>query len=113
MARKKERMSLQIEEERLLSVSSEALHADHFIIATARGPVESSLTREGKLKHRRGAGGVVTALLGTNEHRERTWIALAMTDGVRRAVHEQGTFLAFSFPHAKASLCIGDTKRRF
>jgi trehalose 6-phosphate synthase len=68
----------------------ETIHADRLIIATNRGPVEYYLTQDKKLKRRRGAGGVVTALIGAMSYMAATWVALAMTEGDRVAVKEAG-----------------------
>ncbi|HLJ34730.1 MAG TPA: hypothetical protein VKU38_13800, partial [Ktedonobacteraceae bacterium] len=43
--------------------TEQQIHAERLIIATNRGPVEYYLTQEKTLKHRRGAGGMVTALI--------------------------------------------------
>ncbi|HEY7420331.1 MAG TPA: trehalose-6-phosphate synthase, partial [Ktedonobacteraceae bacterium] len=69
-------------------VPTTILHADHLIIATNRGPVEYYRSRDQTLKARRGAGGVVTALLGAMQQIPTTWVALAMTDGDRQAAQE-------------------------
>src|SRR5450755_1095903 len=65
-----------------------SLHAARLIIATNRGPVEFEISKEKKLKSRRGAGGVVTALTGALSHMPATWVALAMTEGERLALKE-------------------------
>jgi trehalose 6-phosphate synthase len=65
-----------------------AIGADRLIIATNRGPVEYDKSKDGKLKSRRGSGGVVTALTGTVRHMNATWVALAMTDGDREALKD-------------------------
>ena len=43
---------------------SESIRADRLILATNRGPVEYYVSHDNTLKHRRGAGGLVTALMG-------------------------------------------------
>jgi trehalose 6-phosphate synthase len=63
-----------------------SVQADRLIIATNRGPVEYVVTRDKKLKFRRGSGGLVTALSGIVNCVNSTWVALAMTDGDRRAL---------------------------
>lgn len=68
--------------------ASESIHADRLIIATNRGPVEYYVSQDKTLKHRRGAGGVVTALMGAMKHTDATWVALAMTEGDRQALKE-------------------------
>ncbi|WP_170293080.1 alpha,alpha-trehalose-phosphate synthase (UDP-forming) [Thermogemmatispora aurantia] len=64
---------------------AEPLHAHRLIIATNRGPVEFYLTQDKVLKSRRGAGGVVTALIEAASRMEVTWVAMAMTEGDRLA----------------------------
>src|SRR5947207_2929379 len=63
-------------------------HTRRLIIASNRGPVEYQLTQKGTLKARRGAGGMVTALLGTGNHMKVTWVAMTMTEGDRLAEKE-------------------------
>ncbi len=75
--------------------------AHRLIIASHRGPVEYELSQEQTLKPRRGAGGVVTALLAAANCREMTWVALAMTKGDRLAVQhaqQDGGLLPSSLP---------------
>ncbi len=67
---------------------AQLIHASRLIIASNRGPVEYYMSQNETLKHRRGAGGVVTALLGTVNHLEVTWVAMAMTEGDRMALRE-------------------------
>jgi len=64
------------------------IHASRLIIATNRGPVEYYLTQDKTLKQRRGAGGMVTALIGAANSMEVTWVAMAMTEGDRIASKE-------------------------
>jgi trehalose 6-phosphate synthase len=64
------------------------IHAERLIIATNRGPVEYYLTQNKVLKSRRGAGGVITALIDTGSQMEMSWVAMAMTEGDRLAVKE-------------------------
>ncbi|MBA2285768.1 MAG: trehalose-6-phosphate synthase [Ktedonobacteraceae bacterium] len=66
------------------------IHANRLIIATNRGPVEYYLSQDKMLKHRRGAGGMVTALIEAGNHMEVTWVAMAMTEGDRVAFKESG-----------------------
>jgi trehalose 6-phosphate synthase len=68
----------------------QSIHAKRLIIATNRGPVEYYLSQEGDLKHRRGAGGVVTALTGANSRMDVTWVAMAMTEADRIVAKEVG-----------------------
>ncbi len=62
--------------------------AERLIIATNRGPVEYYLTQDKELKYRRGAGGMVTALMGTGNRMDVTWVAMAMTEGDRIALKQ-------------------------
>src|SRR5437773_1771669 len=76
------------------------IQADHLIIATNRGPVEYYLTKDKTLKHRRGAGGMVTALIDAGHRMEVTWVAMAMTEGDRVAsqqVQQNGRLLQSPF----------------
>ncbi len=69
------------------------IEAERLIIASNRGPVEFYLTQENELKHRRGAGGMVTALIGAGNRMDVTWVAMAMTDGDRVALKESANGL--------------------
>ncbi len=62
------------------------VHAHRLIIASNRGPAEYQLTKNKDLKARRGAGGMVTALIDAGSRMEVTWVAMAMTEGDRVAV---------------------------
>jgi trehalose 6-phosphate synthase len=64
------------------------IHANRLIIASNRGPVEYHISQDKTLKHRRGVGGVVTALNGAANRLEVTWVAMAMTEGDRIALKE-------------------------
>src|SRR6266699_4469580 len=64
------------------------IHANRLIIASNRGPVEYHITHNKTLKHRRGSGGMVTALIGAANRLEVTWVAMAMTEGDRIASRE-------------------------
>ena len=64
------------------------IHASRLIIASNRGPVEYYLSQDKTLKHRRGAGGMVTALIDAGNRMEVTWVATAMTEGDRIALKE-------------------------
>ena len=55
------------------------------IIATNRGPVTFSAGPDGRLRPRRGSGGLVTALGQVGRHVPLTWVAAAMSEGDRRA----------------------------
>jgi trehalose 6-phosphate synthase len=64
------------------------MHAQRLIIASNRGPVEYQLSQDKTLKPRRGAGGMVTALIDVGNRMEVTWVAMAMTEGDRLALRE-------------------------
>ncbi len=64
------------------------LHEHRLIIASNRGPVEFQLSQDKTLKPRRGAGGMVTALIDAGNRMEVTWVAMTMTEGDRVAVKE-------------------------
>ncbi|MBO0778008.1 MAG: trehalose-6-phosphate synthase [Ktedonobacteraceae bacterium] len=63
-------------------------HARRLIIASNRGPVEFQLRQDHSLKGVRGAGGMVTALIGAGNSMDVTWVAMAMTEGDRLAVQQ-------------------------
>src|SRR5258708_205415 len=65
---------------------SQQIHTSRLIIATNRGPVEYYLSQDKTLKNRRGAGGMVTALIDAGSRMEVTWVAMAMTEGDRIAL---------------------------
>src|ERR1700680_3318498 len=73
---------------RIPTKTPQSIHASRLIIATNRGPVEYYLSQEQELKHRRGPGGVVTALTGANSRMDVTWVAMAMTEADRIAAKE-------------------------
>ncbi|MDQ6659480.1 MAG: trehalose-6-phosphate synthase [Chloroflexota bacterium] len=75
---------------------TQLLDAQRLIIATNRGPVEYYLTQDKVLKHRRGAGGMVTALSDAGNRMEVTWVAMAMTDGDRQALKDAKSGLLVS-----------------
>ncbi len=64
------------------------MHARRLIIASNRGPVEYQLSQDKTLKPRRGAGGMVTALIDAGNRMEVTWVAMTMTEGDRVAAKE-------------------------
>lgn len=64
------------------------IHASRLIIASNRGPVEYNLSQDKTLKYRRGAGGMVTALIDAGNRMDVTWVATAMTEGDRVALKE-------------------------
>ncbi len=66
------------------------MHARRLIIASNRGPVEYQLSKDKKLKPRRGAGGMVTALIDAGNSMNVTWVAMTMTEGDRIAAKEAG-----------------------
>src|SRR5256884_1488885 len=64
------------------------IHANRLVIASNRGPVEYHIIHNKTLKHRRGSGGMVTALIGAASRLDVTWVAMAMTEGDRLAIRE-------------------------
>src|SRR3974377_93917 len=64
------------------------IHANRLIIASNRGPVEYHISHNKTLKHRRGSGGMITALIGAANRLQVTWVAMAMTEGDRIALRE-------------------------
>ncbi len=64
------------------------IHANRLIIASNRGPVEYHISQNMTLKHRRGSGGMITALIGAANRLDVTWVAMAMTEGDRVAIRE-------------------------
>jgi trehalose 6-phosphate synthase len=81
-------MSKQARQTRAAQEHAEQIHTHHLIIVSNRGPVEYVVSQDKTIKHRRGAGGVVTALLGAVKQMEATWVALAMTEGDRLALQQ-------------------------
>src|SRR5436305_4923524 len=71
-----------------IHATPQLIHAGRLIIASNRGPVEYYLTHDNILKHRRGSGGMVTALIDAGNRMEVTWVAMAMTEGDRLASKE-------------------------
>lgn len=71
-----------------IHATPQLIHASRLIIASNRGPVEYYLTHDNILKHRRGAGGMVTALIDAGNRMQVTWVAMAMTEGDRIAIKE-------------------------
>lgn len=69
-----------------------ALLAAHpLIIAANRGPVEFTRNANGTFTHKRGSGGVVTAMSALGKYVDPIWVASAMTEGDRqRAVAAAG-----------------------
>src|SRR5437660_3231092 len=86
--RKDKHLSQQTKRSLPVQEPSESIHADHLIVVTNRGPVEYYLSQDKTLKHRRGAGGVVTALVEAVHTMDATWVALAMTEGDRAALQQ-------------------------
>jgi trehalose 6-phosphate synthase len=83
----------------LAQAQPQQIHANRLIIASNRGPVEYNLSHDKTLKHRRGAGGMVTALIDAGNRMEVTWVAMAMTEGDRVALkdaqqHNEGLLLS-------------------
>ena len=83
-------------------------HARRLIIASNRGPVEFQLSQDKTLKARRGAGGMVTALIDAGNRMEVSWVAMTMTEGdrlaVKRAREENDGLLQSPLPGQKMQL---------
>jgi trehalose 6-phosphate synthase len=60
------------------------------IVASNRGPVTFERDETGELQPRRGAGGLVTALVGALQDAGGLWVAAAMSDGDRELVARSG-----------------------
>jgi len=75
----------------LHAAAQRLLGSRRLILAANRGPVSFSALADGTLRHRRGSGGVVTALSQVSEHVPVTWIASAMSDADRRAATDPKT----------------------
>ncbi len=91
----------------LAGVPTQSIHANRLIIASNRGPVEYMLSQSKMLKPRRGAGGLVTALIDAVKNMEVTWVAMAMTEGDRIALKEaqhSGGLLLSPLPGQKMQL---------
>jgi trehalose 6-phosphate synthase len=73
---------------RLDDLTHRLLDGRRLIIASNRGPVQYDVTEEGELTAQRGSGGMVTALLAVSRIVPMTWVAMAITDGDRRAAIE-------------------------
>lgn len=71
-----------------ISTPPQLMDAHRLIIASNRGPVEFQLSQDKTLKPRRGAGGMVTALIDAGNKMEVTWVAMTMTEGDRIAMKE-------------------------
>ncbi|HEY8169461.1 MAG TPA: trehalose-6-phosphate synthase [Candidatus Limnocylindria bacterium] len=69
----------------LVEAATALLGDRRLIIATNRGPVSFASGADGRLRPRRGSGGLVTALGQVGRHVPLTWIAAAMSEGDRRA----------------------------
>jgi trehalose 6-phosphate synthase len=93
-------------------VASNQLHADHVIVVTNRGPVEYYIGKDKTLKSHRGSGGVVTALLDSLGTIDTTWVALAMTEGDRKAVQQADGDIESPLPEKKLRLCYKVVPKR-
>jgi trehalose 6-phosphate synthase len=67
------------------AAAAQLLGHRRLIIATNRGPVTFATGADGRLRPRRGSGGLVTALGQVGRHVPVTWVAAAMSEGDRRA----------------------------
>jgi trehalose 6-phosphate synthase len=62
------------------SVIHDFLTRRTLILASNRGPVTLRQSENGEIDYQRGAGGLVTALIGVLQHAEARWIACAQTE---------------------------------
>src|SRR6266436_551445 len=91
----------------LQAVPTQPIRTARLIIASNRGPAEYTLSQDNVLKPRRGAGGLVTALIDAVKNTEVTWVAMAMTEGDHLALKEaqlQGSSLLSPLPNHKLHL---------
>ena len=101
----------------MMAASSEQ-QKRRLIIASNRGPIEHTLDKHGKLKTRRGAGGMVTALQPAARYASPgsfTWIAVAMTDADRMVAESQKAACKdgnHSFPQGSAASANGHQQRK-
>lgn len=68
----------------------DVLHGRSLLIASNRGAVEFERDRSGELTHKRGAGGLVTALTHVIRRVPGLWVASAISPGDRELVRSQG-----------------------
>ena len=61
------------------------------VVVSNRGPITFEVTPSGERRHRRGVGGLVTALSGALRSRGGVWIAAAISEEDRRVAAESGT----------------------
>jgi len=78
-------VSLESSSARLEELCRQRLSSRRLILASNRGPIEYYLTKNKRLRSRRGSGGVVTALSSLAKYVELDWIASAMGGGDRQA----------------------------
>ena len=76
------------EERTLAEAAHRLLGKRRLILATNRGPVSFATGPDGRLRPRRGSGGLVTALSQLGSHLPVTWVAAAMSDAERRAAKD-------------------------
>lgn len=90
---------------RLEELCRQGLSLRRLILASNRGPIEYHITKNKRLRSRRGSGGVVTALSSLAKYVELDWIACAMGEGDRQAARRaQGE--RFKIPLADENLYL-------
>ena len=95
-----------------LGAAAAALLGDRrLIIATNRGPVTFATGADGRLRPRRGSGGLVTALGQVGRHVPVTWVAAAMSDGDRRAAADPKLLRAATDPNESIRLRFATVER--
>lgn len=67
-------------QERFAALETTLLANRHLVVVSNRGPVTFEYGTDGVPEYQRGAGGLVTALLGLLQHVSATWIACARTE---------------------------------
>src|SRR3954464_13540611 len=71
--------------------NADFLAAHPLIIAANRGPVEFTRQEDGSFTHRRGSGGVVTAMQALGRYVDPIWGASARRAGDRQRAHVAGS----------------------
>jgi trehalose 6-phosphate synthase len=75
-------------QERFQELCQRMLAERRLIVASNRGPVEYTLTPEGRFRAQHGSGGLVVALTPVSRFIPLTWVASAMSEGDRRLAEQ-------------------------
>ena len=103
---------------RLKELCDRRLSGRRIVLASNRGPIEYYFTEEGRLRSRRGSGGVVTALSSLGRYVELDWIASAMGRGDRE-IAQKAQGKRFQAPikgdrlYLRFVLCPRDTYHKY